>query len=169
MNKFIERAISHLPHFKPPPHNWNNRGKITITYSPCWRNIPIIRNFFPYWVGDKVVFRVHTEKPWEKTHAPPVVHQIHNNGTIKTFDMTGVVSDIDGMPVWVEGDMSFTLGFAGYTDPINEPLIFNANIQSKDRWLIGCAGLVLGAVLTFFVGLALGFIEIRPFWEVWMP
>jgi hypothetical protein len=172
MNSILERLAIHMPQFYPPPENWNDRGRSKITFKPFWRNIPLVRNY-PLWVGDRVEFDIHIDKMGNKNpYALQVVHEMIDNVVIQEHNIEGMDTNIKSMPIASEGNLKFSFGTANYALP-NNPLIVTANVQNKDRWWLGCVGLIAGAVVTFIVtiasGIVLGIIEIDKFWHIINP
>ena len=150
------------------PHNWKNRGEIVITYKPFWRNIRILKKF-PFWVGNKVTFNIRFEKPGEKNiYATQVIHHKLNNVVVEEFNIEEISNKIVACPISGEGDVKFSLGIANYSLPSDE-LIMTANVQSKDRWWLGCAGLFIGGIISFILSIVLGLIEIDKFWHIINP
>ncbi len=161
-----------MPQYYPLPENWKNRGKIKITFFPFWRNIPILKGL-PLFVGDSVKFHVHVEKEGGgNPYALDVVHEILDNSLINQINIERTDTDISGTPISREGNLKFSIGMTNFPQP-QDPLIITANVQSKDRWWLGCAGLFIGGIVTFIVtiasGIVLGVIEIDKFWHIINP
>ena len=76
--------------------------------------------------------------------------------------------DIEGTQISVEGNLKYSLGMVNLPLP-QDPLIFTANVQSKDRWWLGCAGLIIGGIIAIITGIVSGAIEVDKFWHIINP
>ncbi len=156
-----------MPQYYPPPENWDERGTINIIFKPWWRNLPILRSF-PLWVGDRVAFHLRIEKPASPQRPGRAVHEAIDDHLVNVFPLQGMDIDVQSLPIPSEGNLRFTFGYQNYLEP-TDPLIITANVQSKDRWWVGCAGLLIGAILTVLSGVATGLIQIDKMWHIWNP
>jgi hypothetical protein len=137
-------------------------GKIRITPRPWWRNW---FRFLPYFVGDTIRFRVQIETPQET----PNVYERFGNEALKSLsDFPGPIDsgdeEIIGNPISGEGDIEYKVGF--WDSPDSAVTVMTAKAVNTDRWLLGCVGLVVGAIATFIItvasGIVLGFIKVEP-------
>jgi hypothetical protein len=161
-----------MPQYYEPPENWNERGKIKITFKPWWRNVPGLKKL-PLFVGSRVRFRVQTEKPGKRNpYALHMVQEFIDDTPINHFLFEEVDTNIETEPISMEGNLKLSFGYL-HMPQRYDPLILTAHIQNTDRWLLGCAGLLVGAIITFFVtvaaGIALGILQIDKFWHIINP
>ncbi len=141
-------------------------GQVTITPHPWWRNW---FRFLPYFVGDRVHFRVQIETPQEQ----PCVYERFGGREIKQLgDLPDIMNnsgdkEIMGNPINSEGDVEYTLGFYGY--PTSGETIITTRVVNKDRWSLGCVGLMVGMIVTIIAGVIINLINVDPAWHVWVP
>ncbi len=138
------------------------------------------RNFLcwlPYFVGDRISFQLQITDPSELMDSTTLhLFEIFNGEekTLKKFEratINGSWNDIIGNPIDREGNVIYKLG--GSSKSSNAQTIFSAHASNKDRWSIGCAGLIIGGVVTFIVtvasGIMLGILEIDKMWHIINP
>jgi hypothetical protein len=147
------------------------------------RRIPILREWLPYFIGDRVMFDVLfkalPEKQKQYTENPLsdyVLWELHPNGSQRDYhEMRDANNEqytirFTSNIITQQGDFTVYLGLNLTPDP-RAPL-FTAEIMHKDRRrydvflvLIGLAGsCIIGGLLWL-----LGFIQITPFWKIWVP
>ena len=180
-NNLLERMGIRLPQYYNHD-SWLELGKIKVSPFPWWRKFWPIKSYLPYFVGDRVKFRLQIENPssffW--------LFQRFGEDYY-SFDFLIKDKVIEGDIVNREGDVEYMIGFTGdpqlagprgkgrlvgdslmvgvlgiprYTIPL-----FTAKVINKDRWSLGCVAILV----TAFVTLCLGFIKIIPFWQIWIP
>lgn len=162
-----------MPQYYPPPENWQERGKIKITYKPAWRNWPLVRNVIDYRDGDRVEFRIQIEKV-NAERRPHYVYEIFRGKINNAFVIDGVDTDISGNRI-EGGDISYKLGYKPNNthDPIMTESFLTAQVLGWDTfrsnvfWMIVSA--LIGGIITLATGAALGFVEIEKFWRIWIP
>ena len=97
-----------------------------------------------------------------------VIHEIIDNSLISQINIEAKDIDIEGTQISVEGNLKYSLGMVNLPLP-QDPLIFTANVQSKDRWWLGCAGLIIGGIIAIITGIVSGAIEVDKFWHIINP
>jgi hypothetical protein len=133
--------------------------------------------WLPYFVGDRVSFKLQMTDPTSLMDSSTLhLFEIFNGEekTLKKFERTainGTWNNIVGNPIDREGDVIYKLG--GSSKSSSAQTIFSAHASNKDRWSIGCAGLIIGGVVTFIItvasGIILGILEIDKMWHIINP
>ena len=170
--KLLDRINIYMPQYYPLPENWKNRGMIQIIFKPFWRNFIVLKKL-PLWVGSKVRFNIYIEKEGDvRSVSPDAIHQTIDGVLIRKFEITEKNNDIDGVYISTEGNLKFSLGSGNYPEQ-NDTVIISANVQNFDRYWVGCAGLLVGGVVTFITtvaaGIVTGIFEVDKFWHIVNP
>jgi hypothetical protein len=161
MNTLFERLGIHLPQY----HNAKvDRFLIRTKPNYFWQK------WIPYFVGNKVSFMIRIEDTEQRADSSPMrVFEIfgdseHQIKKIERVDLTNEWLTLTGNPIDREGDVIYSFGLSAKS--AISSVIFSAHVINKDRWLLGCGGLVIGAILTIITtiisGIVLGFIKIEP-------
>lgn len=170
MNTRLQNLLSRLginmPQHYRLPENWNNRGKIKVTFIPRWRNVPAL-NKLPYWVGDKIRFKLEAENPADQ-YSNDVVHEYRGEKLINHTSIKDKSQTIDGVLISYECDVKFTLGVLNHPYE-TDPVIITATVINTDRWLPGCIGFFLGIVGSIISGIVVSLIIVVPAWRIWIP
>ena len=137
-------------------------GDITVTPIRWYRKYEPFKTFFPYFVGDEVEFKLQIENPSYDF----CLYEIFGNnyGEPQNIVKTGIML---GNRISKEGDIEYKISKKG--NPFEGLPIFTARVINKDRWGLGCLGLIIGGLITFLFMLLLGFLQIIPFWKIWIP
>jgi len=170
MNTLLERMGIPVPQY----HN-TKAAHFYIEIEPVslWRKL----KFWPYFVGNRVKYRlriidVESRKDATMLHLFEVF--AGEDKRIRKFEpgeIDGNWNEITGNPIDREGDVIHKIG----TSPKSAvaATIFSTHVINTDRWLLGCIGLIIGGLISFVVtivaGVILGFIDVRPFWGIWIP
>lgn len=132
-----------------------------------------IRRFWPYFVGNKVKFRIHFSR-LDSAVDGTIFHIFEIFGseerTLQKFDNIDVNNKwitVIGNPIDHEGDVIYRLGFSSNSK--GSQTIVTGHATNTDRWLLALLGFFLGAIFSIFTGILLGFIQITPFWSIWIP
>jgi hypothetical protein len=151
-----------MPQYLPHKHPY--LGQITITPLPFWRNW---FRFLPFFVGDKIRFRIHVETPQEQ----PTIYERFGNNKVRELDrnLDSSEKEIIGNPISGEGDVEYLIGFYGYPDSNQNSTIVTAHAVNKDRWFPYLAGVIIGVLLTAIVDILTGFLDIVKSWRIWIP
>jgi hypothetical protein len=147
-------------------HHHPYLGKLTITPLPLWRNW---FRFLPYFVGDRIHFRIRIETPQEQ---PTVYEKFGNNEAIEIshdYQSNEKEKEILGNPISSEGDVEYRVGFEGSPSGNLTKTIVTAHATNKDRWFPFVAGLVVGGFLTFMFDVLFGFLDVVKSWRIWIP
>ncbi len=142
-----------------PNGNTNKTGKVKATPYPKWREwLP----WFPYFVGQKIMFRIYIEE-----NPGMLIHEKFGDTIFDTFSVaSGKICRGNVIPR--ECDVEYFLAFPNERKFIagNTITLMTTNVTNTDRWSLGCAGLIIGAVITFVItiasGIVLGFIKVEP-------
>lgn len=150
----------------PQYHNCKKHedlGEIKITPHPFWRRIWPLSNYAPYFVGDRVWFRLQIDTPIPQY----VIYEIFNGNDLhrglKLVPDKLIVGDV----INKEGDVEYRIAVSGY--PNAGITIFTAHAINTDRFALGCIGVISGAIVAIASGIILGFIKIDPAWHIWNP
>lgn len=158
-----------MPQFHRPPENWDNRGKIKIIPKPFWRRSKFLNWIIPYRVGNRIDFDIEFEKPnitnGFNSHA---VFEFFSGKLNNSFQVNNERTSIHGNIINAEGDLEYSLGFMLYKDQPTYT-IFTAKVENWDTTLSKWSWAIIGAILSYAIGIASGFIKVRPFWEIWWP
>ncbi len=133
--------------------------------------------WLPYFVGDRVKFDLQIIDPNALMDSTSLhLFEIFNGEekTLKKFERVTINGDwnsIIGNRIDREGDVIYKLGVSSKSS--SAQTIFSAHASNKDRWSMGCAGLIVGGVVTFIVtiasGILLGILEIDKMWHIINP
>jgi len=155
--------------------NWNST-KVEVRFNGIRRILP----FLPYYVGDRVKFhfkatRLSPEAQhltmsaiWEKL--PQYEKPILLPGLQRSADDMVMEADCEGEIITEQGNTSYYFGHLNYFGD-GFPMI-TAEVIHTDKQLLSVMMVLFGAVLSCIVGILLwllGFITIKPFWEIWIP
>lgn len=158
-----------MPQFHELPANWNNRGEIKIIPKPFWRRCKFLNWAIPYRVGNRIDFDIEFEKPnianGFNTH---VVFESFAGKINNSFPVNHEKAQIRGNIINAEGDIEYSLGFVLYPNNPRQT-IFTARAENWDTILSRWSWAIVGAILSYAIGIASGFIEVKPFWEIWLP
>ncbi len=131
-----------------------------------------LRKWFPYFVGNKITFRIKIEDTEQRIDSTVLYifqafgdrqETIHK---IEAGKLPNTWVTIIGSPIDREGDVIYKMGVSPSAK--NSNTLFSAHVINTDRWLLGCVGLVAGAVVTIASGIALGFIKIEPILRIFI-
>ena len=169
MNNLLERMGIRMPQYQNIPTDLGNGFRFIIIPSSYWRRV----FNYPYFVGDRVRFRIEAiEVKNERGHIPRPVHYVHEffRDREKECSIIEGSKDFEGNIIDGEGDVKYSISVL----PSNGGrVIMTARVINKDRWFFGCAGLVVGAVVTFLVTVAAaivsGAFEVDKFWHFINP
>jgi len=155
-----------------PKENWRKRGKVIITPRPWLRSFPILKELLPYHVGDRVRFHLHIEKPIQDNPSifSHFVFEKFGNGALRQlpYNIDGTDAEIEGNIIDSEGDVKYGIGLASHYQ--EEPdTIFTTKVDNWDTVLSRWSWAIVGAILSYALGIASGFIEVKPFWRIWWP
>jgi hypothetical protein len=170
MNKLLERMGIHMPQYYKLPEGWRGRGKIKIIYSPFWRNTPVIREIIPFYVGNKVRFRVCTENPNPSpdVRSNHVVYESIDGKYIALEKFNGTSTEVKGRLIRHTGDIVYCIGTDA--NSYHTEVFFTATVISWDTvrnnwfWMIMAA--IFGGIFSLIVGILLGIIKINTAWIV---
>ena len=132
-----------------------------------------LRKWFPYFVGNEITFMIQIEDTEQRIDSTSLhVFEVfgEREQRIKGINREALPSEwiiISGNPIDREGDVIYRLGASPNSK--DSMVLLSAHVMNTDRWMLGCAGLVIGAILTIATGIILGFIQITPFWKIWIP
>lgn len=157
-----------MPQYHRLPNNWHNRGKIKIVYHRFWRNLSIIGKRFPYFVGDRVRFRITTERP--NTTATDVFshdviyEMIGGEQTTLEQRFDDLVTEFQGSRIVKSGDIAYFIGRSDshhaqvefFTAKVENPDIVWSHTISKIIWAI------IGGIISLLVAIISGLIDVRP-------
>ncbi|HKI53792.1 MAG TPA: hypothetical protein VJ987_06680 [Anaerolineales bacterium] len=144
---------------------WNNI-KIRITPKPLWRKWFW---WFPFFVGQKVHFTLVIENMDNyKRKSAYIYETFREQRTVLRPIKFDYETEIEGNIIDREGDVIYGVSPINFSQAEVFP-VFTTTVINRDRWALGCAGLVIGAVITVATGIILGLIEVRKFWEIWIP
>jgi len=157
----------------PQYHNHYNTqlyGDVKVTPIPTWRRIARYIVPIPFFVGNRVRFRLKIQ---HSQMNPYVFESFRGGAVIKRVTQANMPLDqeIIGNPISGEGDVEYILG---YPTKISENQIasgvtlFTTRSYSDDRFLPAFVTIlvtfVLSVVGTIIAGLFFGFITIDPAW-----
>ena len=145
----------------PQYHNYEKTrmyGKIIVTPYPFWRRI---FRFFPYYVGDRISFRVKLEKM--DGYLPSKVFERFGDSVkiVQNFSSKELNQEIVGNPINGEGDIEYIIGEKYNSE--YRLTILTTNVINKDRWFHASLGLIIGAILAWIgviLAWILGFLKI---------
>ena len=175
MNALFERWRVHMPKYYNV-ENFGNRGKITIIPVPWYRNIPILKSWLPYHVGDRVKFRLLMEKePSEKSTRIDqyivskkdhyiIVEQLGDK--IIPMDDIKTGNIFTGTKISIEQSIAYFIGRSNMGFTLEKEMIFSTTVQSWDTvrtnlfWILLAA--ILGGVISLAIGIILGLIQFTP-------
>jgi hypothetical protein len=159
-----------MPQIHNPPVNWDNRGNIKIIPKPFWRRCQFLNWAIPYRVGDRVNFDIEFEKPNTNKHGlnTHAISEFFAGNLNHNFPVDGLKTPIHGNIINAEGDVVYSLGFMNYKDQ-QKHTIFTARAENWDTILSRWAWAIIGAILSYALGIASGLIEVKPFWKIWWP
>ena len=161
-----ERIISHMPTYHNK-ENWKERGNITITPFPWYRNIPILKKVIPYHVGDRVIFLLHIDKP---NTSPTLSHHVFEKFSNNEIDQLpynikaeGTIK-VTGNIISAEGDVIYSNGFSKrYVE--TPDTIFHTRVNSWDtifqNWVAMIVSALLGGIISIFVVIITGLVKIN--------
>jgi len=161
MKAAIKRIGVLMPQY--PPINTKQTGKVKTTPHPWWRRL---FPWVPYFVGGRVVCKIELERNPERF----ILYEKFGDIVYETFEMIPGRM-LRGSVIPRECDIEYILapaGQAGFT-AANSVTIITATVTNSDRWSLGCAGLVVGAILTLATSILLGLLDIQKFWRIWIP
>jgi hypothetical protein len=133
--------------------------------------------WLPYFVGDRVTFRLQITDP----------SSVMDSTSLQLFEIFGTEekilrrferavldenwNEVTGNPIDREGDVIYRLGVS--PNAPSAQTIFSAHAINKDRWTLGCVGLIVGGVVTLICtvlgGILLGFLQIDKVWHIINP
>jgi hypothetical protein len=166
LKNLLSRLGINMPQHYRLPENWNNRGKIKVTFIPRWRNVPVL-NKLPYWVGDKICFKLEAENPADE-YSSDVVYEFRNGEVVNHTSIEGKSKIVNGVTIADEGNVKMTLSVLNHYYK-TDPLIITANVLNTDRWLPGCIGFFLGIIGSIISGIIVSLIIVVPAWRIWIP
>jgi hypothetical protein len=155
--------------------NWNGT-KVEIKF----KGIRHIFPFVPYYVGDKVKFHIKATRlnpnaqrltmsaVWE--NLPQYQKPILLPGLERKADDMIMEADCEGEIISQQGNITYYFGHLNYFGD-GFPII-TAEVIDKDNQLQSIMLVLIGAVFSCLIGVLLwllGFITIKPFWEIWIP
>ena len=169
LEKFIYKPLGlTMPQWDDKIRIPDTKQDIIITPLPFWR---AWLQFLPYFVGNIVRFKISIigENSVPKVIDAYYIHEYFGDKH-KEYWPIKESTMFAGNRVDGEGSVKYTISLF----PSQEgKTFFTANVINTDRWFPACAGLALGAVLTFIctiaAGVVLGFIDIQKFWRIWIP
>ena len=146
--------------------NQGKVGNIKVTPLSLWRRI---FRWWPYFVGDRVRFELEVVNPPDHPYTLWRVFERFGNqaGIIQTVKK-GKQQVIGGI-INSEGDIEYSIGSLHSVPGTDRFTVFTAQVINKDRWVLGCVGVVIGAIVTIATGIGLGFIDVVEFWKIWIP
>jgi hypothetical protein len=156
-----------MPRYLHLLEDWGNRGECKITPQPIWRRLWPLKVLLPYYVGDKVSFRIHFENPNpNKTGiSSHVLYEVFGDDIKASFPINDCENEITGTVIDKEGDIRYCVGYL--SDFENSNLVFTTKVESWDSILSKWWWTVIGAFFSFVlvvIAWLLGFIHINPFW-----
>ncbi len=163
MNNLLERVGIHMPQYRNV-NNLKNGRKIIITPKPYWRNLKVL----PYFVGDTIKFRLEALGKNEIDGKFDIyyVTEFFRDREKGYYIIDKSPYDFEGRIVDGEGDIRYSVGLLPSHDT---HVVVTAKAINTDRWSLGCVGFLLGIIGTISAGIILGFIQIIPFWRIWIP
>ena len=136
-------------------NNLKNGFKVIITPKPCWRNL---FRCFPYFVGDIIKFRLETLRKNEidEKFDSYYVNEFFGDRKIKCYLIDKSPYEFVGRIIDGEGDIRYIIGILPfhYTQ-----IVMTAKVINKDRWPLGCVGIILGIIRTKITEIIIGFIQ----------
>lgn len=132
-----------------------------------------LRKWFPYFVGNKVTFMIQIKDTEQKIDSSSLhVFEVFGDREqrVKGINRESLPKEwitISGNPIDREGDVIYRMGASPNSK--SSKVLLSTHVINTDRWLLGCAGLVAGAIVTLATGIVLGFIDIVKFWRIWIP
>jgi hypothetical protein len=165
----IKNTIKRIDVLMPQYHSshTDQTGQIKITPFPWWRRL---FPWIPYFVGDRVIFQVEIER----LDARFVFYEKFGDQIYEKFQFISG-KKLRGSTIPRECDVEYVVApyNAKELTATNSVLVMSANVINKDRWALGCAGLLIGGIITFIVtiaaGIVTGFFEIDKFWHIINP
>jgi hypothetical protein len=148
-------------------------GRFETTITP----VPVLRRWlknFPFFVGDRVKFNLQIVDRASGDSTKLHLFEVFGNKTkiIAEFYPLKSLNEkyIEGNIIDVEGDIAYKIGAP--KDESFAKTIFTAKVINRDSVFFQWFWLLVGAFFTFICGVLiwlLGFIEIVPFWKIWIP
>ena len=126
----------------------------------------ILRYLFPYFVGDEVVLKFRIiDKSNLIDSTSFYIFEIFSGveKVVKKIDRTDIKEGwqiVLGNVIDREGDVIYKIG-AGVPKSINAKTIFSTSVINKDRWFVGCAGLLIGAILATLSSIIAGLFSVK--------
>jgi hypothetical protein len=129
---------------------WMGRGKVTVTPKSIWRKLPILK-WIPYFVGDRIEFIVHIDKPkGNELKGSCSVWETFGSQYKLLTDINKSDTEVIGTRISSAGNIEYRIGFRDPTQ--SSETIITAVAQNWDtvivKWVWIIVGIVLGAVST---------------------
>lgn len=149
-----------MPQYYSIP-NWRDRGKVTITPKSIWRRLPIFGKIIPYYVGNRVEFVIHIEKPQDMLKVnflgPPVVWEKFGDKSKAIQNVIKTSTPVNGNPISSEGNIEYYLDWDVPNSGEETATIFTAYAKNKDtifiQWFFLIIGVILGSVGTYLLNI----------------
>jgi hypothetical protein len=167
-----------LTNIMPKYYNYNDYKGHSVKVVPVGglRRIPLLRDWLPYYVGDRVAldvfFKAIPEKQKQYTENPLsdyCIWEIHSNGSrdfvyLVNADNEQYTKRFESQVITQQGDLMIYLGLNHTPDP-RAPLL-TTEIMHKDRrrydTLLVLLGIIGGCIATVVSGILMGFIKVEP-------
>jgi hypothetical protein len=126
----------------------------------------VLRYLFPFFVGDEVVLKMRITDTRQLLDSTSIsVFEIFNGEEkiILKLDRVEIKKGwqiVSGNIIDREGDVIYKVGI-GNAKSVNAKTIFSTSVINKDRWFVGCAGLIAGAVLATLGSIVAGLFSLK--------